>query len=151
MSRTPRLQPNRALDFRWGTEVQTLAVDWVCEPWLARGVVAVLDGDPGLGKSSLALDLVARVTAARPFPGADDAVAPREPQTPALRAGVVGGVQPGGVAWRLRPDGRRAGAAEGDRVGPSAGGGGRGGLPGVGPGGRRPAVGGAGGRGGPGR
>src|SRR5205085_4520697 len=80
MSRTPRPQPNRALDLRWGTEVQTLAVDWLWEPWLARGVVAVLDGDPGLGKSSVALDLVARVTTARPFPGADIA-APREPQT----------------------------------------------------------------------
>jgi len=58
----------RTLEVRWGNEVQTVPIDWLWEGWLPRGVVAVLDGDPGLGKSSLALDLIARITTGREFP-----------------------------------------------------------------------------------
>jgi hypothetical protein len=43
-------------------------VYWVWEPYLAFGTVAILDGDPGVGKSFLALDLAARLTAGRPLP-----------------------------------------------------------------------------------
>ena len=42
--------------------------------WLGRipyGKLTVLDGDPGLGKSTLALDLAARLTAGRPMPDDD--------------------------------------------------------------------------------
>jgi RecA-family ATPase len=39
---------------------------WFCR--LALGKLAVLDGDPGLGKSLLALDLCARLSTGRPFP-----------------------------------------------------------------------------------
>jgi RecA-family ATPase len=58
----------RTLEVRWGNEVQTTPIDWLWDGWLPRGVVAVLDGDPGLGKSSLALDLIARITTGREFP-----------------------------------------------------------------------------------
>jgi hypothetical protein len=38
-------------------------------PWqLGLGKLAILDGDPGLGKSLVALDLCARLSTGRPFP-----------------------------------------------------------------------------------
>ena len=43
---------------------------------LAFGNLALLDGDPGLGKSLVSLDLCARLSTGRPFPGADAALAP---------------------------------------------------------------------------
>src|SRR5262245_39228684 len=41
---------------------------WLWPGRLALGKVAVLDGDPGLGKSFLALDLCARLSTGRPLP-----------------------------------------------------------------------------------
>jgi hypothetical protein len=37
-------------------------VHWLWEPYLARGQLAVLDGDPGQGKSLIAIDLAARIS-----------------------------------------------------------------------------------------
>jgi hypothetical protein len=49
-------------------------VSWLWPGRLPRGKLAMLDGDPGMGKSLLTLDLCARLTQGRPFP--DDAPAP---------------------------------------------------------------------------
>ena len=38
---------------------------------LAEGQLAMLDGDPGIGKSLLTLDLAARLSTGRPFPMGD--------------------------------------------------------------------------------
>src|SRR3954467_2613191 len=35
---------------------------WLWEPYLARGKLALLDGDPGVGKSLLTIDLAARLS-----------------------------------------------------------------------------------------
>src|SRR5205807_5387801 len=43
-------------------EVQTSAARWLWRGWIPLGKLTVLDGDPGLGKSTLLLDLAARVT-----------------------------------------------------------------------------------------
>jgi len=43
-------------------------VSWLWPGRLALGKLAMLDGDPGLGKSLLALDLCARLSTGRPFP-----------------------------------------------------------------------------------
>ncbi|HEY2787003.1 MAG TPA: AAA family ATPase [Fimbriiglobus sp.] len=53
------------------------AVDWLWQPYLAFGTVAVLDGDPGVGKSFLTLDLAARLTSGQPMPDGKIA-APRD-------------------------------------------------------------------------
>jgi hypothetical protein len=42
--------------------VQTRRVAWLWRDWIPRGAITVLDGDPGLGKSTLTLDLAARVS-----------------------------------------------------------------------------------------
>ena len=43
-------------------------VPWLWPSWLAAGKLSILDGDPGLGKSLLALDLCARLTTGRAWP-----------------------------------------------------------------------------------
>jgi hypothetical protein len=42
--------------------------DWLWPGYLARGSLAILDGDPGLGKSLVTLDLTARLTTGRAWP-----------------------------------------------------------------------------------
>jgi hypothetical protein len=42
--------------------VRPSPVSWLWTHWLPLGTLAVLDGDPGLGKSTLTLDLTARIT-----------------------------------------------------------------------------------------
>lgn len=44
------------------SEVQARAIQWLWADWIPFGMLTLLDGDPGLGKSTLTLDLVARVT-----------------------------------------------------------------------------------------
>lgn len=51
------------------SEIRPRPVDWLWRGRLARGALTVIEGDPGLGKSTLTLDLVARVTAGLPMPG----------------------------------------------------------------------------------
>src|SRR5436305_5388113 len=43
-------------------------VSWLWPGRLALGKLAILDGDPGLGKSLSTLDLCARLSTGRPFP-----------------------------------------------------------------------------------
>ncbi|MDQ6617392.1 MAG: AAA family ATPase [Actinomycetota bacterium] len=49
-------------------DVQPEAVDWLWPGRLPLGKVTVLDGDPGLGKSTLTLDVAARLTTGSPMP-----------------------------------------------------------------------------------
>src|SRR5437660_9922117 len=49
-------------------DVRPTALDWLWPRYLARGKLAILDGDPGMGKSLLALDLIARLTRGGPMP-----------------------------------------------------------------------------------
>ena len=44
------------------------AVRWLWEPYLPRGKLAVLDGDPNVGKSLLSVDLAARLSRGGPLP-----------------------------------------------------------------------------------
>lgn len=44
-------------------------IDWLWPGRIPRGKLTVLDGDPSLGKSTLSLDLAARITTGRPLPG----------------------------------------------------------------------------------
>lgn len=44
------------------SEVKPLEVQWLWKPWLPAGELCILDGDPGMGKSTMLMDLAARVT-----------------------------------------------------------------------------------------
>ncbi len=51
-------------------------VTWLWQERLGRGKLAIFDGDPGLGKSLVTLDLCARVSTGRPFPDGGPAPEP---------------------------------------------------------------------------
>jgi len=57
-------------------DVETETITWIWAHHLAAGKVHLLDGDPGMGKSLITLDWVARMTTGTPFPGQTE---PREP------------------------------------------------------------------------
>ncbi len=50
-------------------DVEPAPVQWLWEPYLARGKLAILDGDPGTGKSFLTIDLAARLSRGGTMPG----------------------------------------------------------------------------------
>jgi hypothetical protein len=58
----------RKLKKDYADQIEERAIDWLWRPWLARGVISVMDGNPSAGKSTLMFDLTARITTGRPFP-----------------------------------------------------------------------------------
>ena len=52
-------------------QVQTQRIAWRSRGRIARGKITVLDGDPGLGKSTLLMDWAARVSRGDPLPDGD--------------------------------------------------------------------------------
>jgi hypothetical protein len=59
--------------------VLSSSVEWLWQPYLARGKLSILDGDPGTGKSFLTVDLAARLSRGGPLP--DGTVLPRPHKT----------------------------------------------------------------------
>lgn len=51
------------------SQVRSKRLTWLWDRWLPRGKLALLDGDPGIGKSLLTLDLAARLTRGDALPG----------------------------------------------------------------------------------
>jgi hypothetical protein len=62
--------------FCLASEIAPRSVEWLWPARLPAGKLTILDGDPGLGKSFLALDLCARLSTGRPWP---DGAPGREP------------------------------------------------------------------------
>ena len=50
------------------SEVVSTPVQWLWPGWLPAGKIVLLQGNPGCGKSTLAIDLVASITTGRPLP-----------------------------------------------------------------------------------
>src|SRR5207245_9472409 len=61
------------------SQVETRPVHWLWDKHLPLGKITLLDGDPGMGKSLLALDLAARVSSGLPMPDG----------TPGQQGGVI--------------------------------------------------------------
>src|SRR5262245_3954544 len=57
------------------TELPPRDTEWLWPDYLPLGHVALLDGDPKIGKSLVTLDLFARLTTGRPFPNGAAAAA----------------------------------------------------------------------------
>lgn len=53
-------------------------VRWVWQGRLAEGMLSILEGDPGVGKSSLVLDIAARITRGWKLPGDDRQMPPAD-------------------------------------------------------------------------
>lgn len=81
-------------------DVATEQVDWLCQDRIPRGFISMLVGEPGVGKSTLAIDLMARMTTGRGLPGEPD----REP------ANGIYITAEDSVAHTLRPRAEAAGA-----------------------------------------
>jgi hypothetical protein len=51
------------------SDVEPTIVEWLWHGYFPLGKLSLVMGDPGLGKSTLSIDLAARLTSGRPFPG----------------------------------------------------------------------------------
>jgi hypothetical protein len=49
-------------------DIPARRTEWLFEPYIARGRLTLLDGDPGIGKSFVAIDLAARLSRGLPLP-----------------------------------------------------------------------------------
>lgn len=56
------------MTLRFADTVQPEAIEWLWPGYLPQGKVVVLDGDPGLGKSTLLCDIAARLSTGRELP-----------------------------------------------------------------------------------
>ena len=92
------LQPEEIGQLLSGVEPEE--VSWLWPSWLALGKLALVDGDPGLGKSAMTLDLASWVSAGKTFPDGAEC----EP------AGVVLLSAEDGLADTIRPRLDAAGA-----------------------------------------
>jgi len=82
------------------SEVKPELVRWLWPGRIPLGKLTVVDGDPGQGKSSILLDLAARVSSGRPMPDG----------TPSVDGGVVILTAEDGLADTVRPRLEAAGA-----------------------------------------
>ena len=53
---------------RSAATIEPREIFWFWKPYLPRGMLSLLDGDPGCGKSYLTLALAAALSTGRPFP-----------------------------------------------------------------------------------
>ena len=82
------------------SEVEREKVAWLWPGRIALGKLTILDGDPGLGKSTLVYDLAARITSGRPLPTGE----------PSERGGVMILSTEDGLGDTIRPRLEAAGA-----------------------------------------
>ena len=82
------------------SEVEREQVQWLWPGRIALGKLTILDGDPGLGKSTLAYDLAARITSGRALPTGE----------PSMRGGVIILSTEDGLGDTIRPRLEAAGA-----------------------------------------
>lgn len=83
------------------SSVQRERVEWIWPGYLARGKLHIMDGDPGLGKSTAALDIAARLSRGAMMPDGSPGTTP---------AGVVILTAEDGLADTVRPRLEAAGA-----------------------------------------
>lgn len=60
------------LTLRAISEFDVKPLDWLWEPFIVSGAVNLVYGDGGLGKTSICLDLAARLTTGKPMPNCED-------------------------------------------------------------------------------
>jgi hypothetical protein len=69
-------QPERQSPVRQADAIPIEKIEWVWARRIAAGMLNILDGDPGLGKSTVTNDLAARLTRGQPMPGEIEASDP---------------------------------------------------------------------------
>ena len=66
------------VDGRSFSEIEAEQVSWLWKDRIPRSMLTIIDGDPGAGKSQVALDLVSRLTTGRLMPFDDGEALPRK-------------------------------------------------------------------------
>lgn len=94
---------NSVLRSRLVSAIEVEQVPWLWSGWIARRALSVLDGDPGLGKSTLSFWLAARVSRGLPLPG-------EAKNTQRAPAGVLIASAEDSAAHTIRPRLEAAGA-----------------------------------------
>jgi hypothetical protein len=91
---------------RLASEITPVTPEWHWRRWLPKGKLVILEGDPSVGKSTVSLDLAARLTVGAPMPD-------RTPGSPASNVVVLSAEDDPDdtTSWRLR-----AAGADLDRV-----------------------------------
>lgn len=64
----PLIVPQAVREFRLFSEIGEQPTEWLWTNYLPLGELTVLEGDPGIGKSGVLLDIAARVSSGRPMP-----------------------------------------------------------------------------------
>jgi len=72
--------PGRLIPFKQLDAFTVRPVNWLWPKRVPRGKVTIVEGDPGVGKSSMVVDLVARMSTGRPWPDEGDEI--QEERTP---------------------------------------------------------------------
>src|SRR5690606_28095382 len=68
------------------SEYESQEINWLWYPYIPKGGITILDGDPGVGKTYLSLALVAHIASGQPLPGEVDIkdghqdIGPRTPE-----------------------------------------------------------------------
>ena len=68
------------------SEYESQEIRWLWYPYIPKGGITILDGDPGVGKTYLSLALVAHLSSGRPLPGeveikdGNQSTSPRKPE-----------------------------------------------------------------------
>lgn len=57
------------LEAVWLRDIQRKPISWLWKPYIQRGAINILTGDPGVGKSTIVCELVAALSTGRPLPG----------------------------------------------------------------------------------
>jgi hypothetical protein len=94
------LDGSRSLVIVCAALVRAKAVDWRWEGWMPAGKLITLDGDPDVGKSTMALDLASRVTMGAEMP---DGSAGGRPSSVVLLSGEDD--MDDTIIWRLKAAG----------------------------------------------
>ncbi len=76
--RPPEPEPDLALlTITWGDQIEAQAVTWLWSQRIPYGKVTIFEGDPEQGKSTVALDMAARVSAGGVMPDGDPMIEPQ--------------------------------------------------------------------------
>ncbi|MBX6370111.1 MAG: AAA family ATPase [Rhodospirillales bacterium] len=75
-------------------DVQSERVRWLWRGWLPAGKLVIVEGDPGEGKSTLTLDLAARLSAGSPLPDGSPGVEPADVVLLSAEDGIADTIRP---------------------------------------------------------
>lgn len=84
--------------------VEPEEIHWLWPGRLPLGKLVILDGDPGLGKSTVMLDLCARGSLGEPFPGSQMGQPPFASMILSAEDGVSDTIKPRLLAARARDE-----------------------------------------------